>query len=149
MPSDPFLIELTDVGYVVLGSEQAVAFDDARRGILEALADGEWHIERELIDALPDAKRTTIRDALGVLLNAGTVERGDRAKVTEPYPYRLTPVVDGPPSSTPSTTLTADSSSSPSVDAYIASVNGRGDVTRSVAGMSVSEEMELIFGGES
>lgn len=128
VPTEPVLIELTEAGYVVLGSETAVAFGEAHAGILGALADREWHAEREIVDELPDASRTTIRDALAILLRDGVVERGKRTRVTEPYPYRLTPV-DGAADArqrqeTPKT-LTLLPSSSPSVDVPITSVNGR------------------------
>lgn len=89
VPTEPVLIELTDAGYVVLGSETAVAFGEAREAILTVLADREWHVEKELIEAAGEASRSTVRDALAALVSAGTVEKGIRNKVTEPYPYRL------------------------------------------------------------
>lgn len=89
VPTEPVLIELTDAGYVVLGSETAVAFAEAREAILGVLVDREWHIEKELTEAAGEASRSTVRDALAALVTAGTVEKGPRKRVTEPFPYRL------------------------------------------------------------
>lgn len=89
VPQEPVLIELTDAGYVVLGSETAVAFAEAREAILAVLDDREWHVEKELIEAAGETSRSTVRDALAALVTGGTVEKGSRKKVTEPYPYRL------------------------------------------------------------
>jgi len=99
------LIELTDTGYVVLGSETAVAFGEARESILAVLADREWHVEKELIEAAGEASRSTVRDALASLVTTGTVEKGSRKRVTEPYPYRLLSSLTtvGPSSSRPLT----------------------------------------------
>jgi hypothetical protein len=99
VPTEPLLIELTEAGYVVLGSETAVAFREARESIVGVLSDREWHVERELIEAAGETSRSTVRDALATLVTAGTVEKGPRNKVTEPYPYRLTPLTTVSPSS--------------------------------------------------
>lgn len=141
VPAEPVLIELTDAGYVVLGSDAAVAFGDARTGILEILADVDWHTERELVEALPAVSRTTVRDALSVLVTAGVVEKGRRARVTEPYPYRLV-AVDGPVDTRPPEPLTLVPSSSPSVDELYTSVNGREETA---APLDLRSEAERIW----
>lgn len=99
VPTEPVMIELTDAGYVVLGSESAVAFGEAREAILGVLADGQSHVEKEMIEAAGEASRSTVRDALAALVSAGTVEKGLRKKVTEPYPYRLLSLTTVVPSS--------------------------------------------------
>lgn len=89
VPPDPVVIEWTEAGYIVLGSEAAVAHAEAKDRILGLLADGATWTEREALDALPDLKRTTWQETMAALVAAGTVERQQRQRVNEPYRYRL------------------------------------------------------------
>ena len=90
-PPETLVVELTDVGYVAKGDESQVAFAEARDGIREALPDTQETALQfaELQLKLPDAKRSTIQDALARLIADGDVARIGGGKKGSPYRYFL------------------------------------------------------------
>ena len=86
-PSE-LVIELKDDGYVVLGDQTAVAFDEATRGVLDVLpespADG---LNETQIIALVDGRKATVGTALRALHASGAVIRGGGGKKGDPFTY--------------------------------------------------------------
>ena len=88
VPPEPVLIELEPDGYVVLGSDGAVAFAEARESLRDLMADGEARTERQMLDALgEDVKRTSLQSARDALIDEGVLERLPRDRRSEPYLY--------------------------------------------------------------
>lgn len=91
--AETLLIDLTDVGYVSLGTESAVATAEARRTILDFLPASALDA-MQLDDILvrgADAKlsRTTIQAALTALMAEGVVSRLGKGRKGNPYRYHL------------------------------------------------------------
>jgi hypothetical protein len=85
------LIELGPDGYVVLGSDRAVAYTEALAVLRDLMADGETRTEKQMRDALPDVKRTSLQSARDGLIEEDVLERLSRDRRSDPYRYR--PVV--------------------------------------------------------
>jgi hypothetical protein len=95
------VIELTEGGFVVLGTEGAIAFDEARVGILASAPEtGEGRTEPELVDAI-GGKATTVGQALRHLIAAGEIERTGAGRRGSPYRYRRVPGIVSPDPSPP------------------------------------------------
>ncbi len=92
---DALAIELTNEGYIALGSGAAVALAQAKQAILDVapVTQEAAKKEDELLDAAK-AKRTTGREALNELMEAGLIERVGAGKRGDPYRYRATPEKD-------------------------------------------------------
>ncbi len=92
VPDEPLLIELTEAGYVVLGSSAAVAFDEARSAILECLsAQQDVPLGGQTLDEIAEAlerPRATLQRAMKQLLESGEAERTGKGRAGDPYRYR-------------------------------------------------------------
>lgn len=86
---DELVVELTDEGYASLGTRAAVAEDEARAAILEALPEAESEAMglNRLLEAT-GAKRTVAQAALAALLEAGRIVRVGEGVRGDPYRYR-------------------------------------------------------------
>jgi hypothetical protein len=84
------LIELTPDGYVALGSVAAVAFEEARERIIQALSSA-WEkppTEADLIGK-PEPSRSTVQRVLKDLTAAKLVERSGTGRRGSPYRWQL------------------------------------------------------------
>lgn len=83
------VIELTDEGYVSLGEEAAVAFAEARQGLLSILPDAPDHgmTVPEIIDA-GGGRRSTVQDAIRVLMDTFRIERVGSGHRGDPHRFR-------------------------------------------------------------
>ncbi len=89
------VIELTDAGYVLLGDVAAVAFDEARRGILDVVPELPGGLtEAEIIEQVGGRKSST-GEALRSLVATGRVERSGSGRRGSPYTYAMTPADSG------------------------------------------------------
>jgi AAA domain-containing protein len=87
--AEELVIELTDAGYLSLGSEAAVAYAEIRTALLELLPEGDAAgLAMAELEALIDGKRTTIQAALRELVDAGLAVRSGAGKRGDPYRYR-------------------------------------------------------------
>ena len=82
------MIELTESGYVALGSESAVAAKEARIAILDA-APGvvEKAIKEDGLIAAAGVRRSTGREAMATLLGTGALQKVGEGKKNDPYRY--------------------------------------------------------------
>lgn len=86
---DEVVIELTDTGYIALGDTGAVAFAEARRGVLDVLPDDGGLTLSEIIERT-QGRRTTTQAALASLVDAGDVVKGGTGRRNDPIRYRRT-----------------------------------------------------------
>jgi hypothetical protein len=56
------------------------------------MADGETRTEKQMLDALPDVKRTSLQSARDGLIEEDVLERLSRDRRSDPYRYRAKPV---------------------------------------------------------
>lgn len=128
-------VELGDDGYQVLGDQAAVAFEEARSGLLDVLPDDGGLTVSEIL-SLVGGRRTTLQAALGSLQDAGDVERVGSGRRGDPHRYRRTGagfLSAGRPH-------------------YVGTVPGdlpaENRTPGAPLGMTVAEEMATIFGAE-
>jgi len=81
------VIELTDAGYVALGSGRSVAITEARMAILEALGSGDALTIADLVEATHQSRRS-VQDALGQLVDDRLVVREGAGKRGDPLRFR-------------------------------------------------------------
>jgi hypothetical protein len=87
---DELVIDLTDDGYAVLGHDAgSLAYDAARRLIVQIVADGGERTRKDIQDALAglgDTTKPTMRDAaLNSLVNAGEITRSGKGVRGDPH----------------------------------------------------------------
>jgi hypothetical protein len=85
---EELVIELGEDGYVALGTEQAIAAQEAEFAIIEALTNEPDLTMRGLVEATGKVRRT-IERAIGDLVEARHVKRTGEGKPKAPYRYRL------------------------------------------------------------
>lgn len=84
---EPLMIDLGPQGYIVAGSGDDVALQEARRGILGSLPlDGSPMTEAQMVGAVQGSS-TTVHRALERLLSNGEVERSGTGVRGKPYGY--------------------------------------------------------------
>jgi hypothetical protein len=86
---DTLVIELTPDGYTALGTQEALAAQDAERALLDAMPTSEAAAKRvdELAEGLPSTKRTVAYEAVAALFGRGNVRRVGEGKRGKPYRY--------------------------------------------------------------
>jgi hypothetical protein len=131
------VIELTDDGYIALGDQAAVAFGEARSGVLDVLPDDGGLTVTEILEAI-GGRRTTIQSALGSLIDAGDVAKVGTGRKGDPFRYRR---------SAPVFLSAGRSLRSREVPEGPAVRAEKHTPARRVAGLSVAEEMADIFDG--
>jgi len=94
---DQLVIELTDVGYRVLGEGSAVAHDETKAAVLQLLSsESRSPLTTDQILELSHRGRTTVQGVLEELLTDGRIERGGGGRKGDPYRYYArAEVVDG------------------------------------------------------
>ena len=89
---DKVIVELSGNGYRLLGDAGAVAREDAKASIREALGSDRHMTEKQLAEELGDrVKKTTLGTALREMVSAGDVGREGDGKRNSPYLYFLSP----------------------------------------------------------
>jgi hypothetical protein len=86
---DALVIELTREGYTALGTQEAVAAQEAERALLDAMPTSEAAAQRldELTEGLPSTKRTVAYEVVAALFARGDVRRVGEGKRGKPYRY--------------------------------------------------------------
>ena len=89
------VIELREDGYYALGSPEQTSFAEVQNKVLAVVpAHNEKPIDPETIEARlpePKPKKTTLKDVLASLTNAGQLERTGKGVRNSPYLYRKSP----------------------------------------------------------
>jgi hypothetical protein len=88
---DELAVELTEDGYVALGSATDLANQEAERALLEHLPRSEADAQcmTHLLALLSNVKRTTAREAMDGLRTGGMMQRVGSGKKGDPYRYWL------------------------------------------------------------
>lgn len=86
---DSLMIELTDAGYVSLGSESAVAVPEARAALFAGAPSTEAEAKTitEIVGELRGARRTATYEAARMLVEAGDLQRRGKGKKGDPHRY--------------------------------------------------------------
>jgi hypothetical protein len=88
---DELAIELTNAGYVVLGSASDLAAQEADRALHDHLprSEGGAQCMTHLLELLRNVKRTTAKEAMDRMRDGGTLRRTGAGKRGDPYRYWL------------------------------------------------------------
>lgn len=94
---DSLIVDLTDSGYVALGSEEEAGREALREGLLAALAGGESLKEPDLCEAVEAelgenrVSRSQLQRVREQELEKGTIHRTGEGKKGDPFRYQLEP----------------------------------------------------------
>jgi hypothetical protein len=87
---DTLTIELTEAGYVALGSQADIAVQQAQKAIIDVTpSSAECAISLDEILAATSLKRTLTQDALNMLIDKKRVQKIGKGKRGDPFRYCL------------------------------------------------------------